>query len=369
MPSLKRYKTKYPGVFYIIGTSVSNKPERVYYIRYRKNGKSIEEPVGRQFRDNMTPAKANNIRSQKVEGERLPNIEKRKQDNEIKIEKSNRWTISRLWDEYKYRNPDQKGQSIDDLRFKKHLESLFGNKTPSEITQTEIDNFRLKLLKNKKKPATVSNILELLRRIINFSKKKQLTKGIDFIIEMPTVDNIKTEDLSPEQMINLLEVLRTDKNRDICGIMLMALYTGMRKSEILRLEWNHIDFEKGFITIVNPKGGKDQIIPLNDMARNVLKSHKKKKYKLVFPGKKGEVRKYLKHPLNRIKKAAKLPGDFRPLHGLRHTYASFLASTGQVDLYTLQVLLTHKSPQMTQRYAHLRDQTLKKASNLVNQLG
>jgi integrase len=56
------------------------------------------------------------------------------------------------------------------------------------------------------------------------------------------------------------------------------------------------------------------------------------------------------------------------LHGLRHTYASMLASSGQVDMYTLQKLLTHKSPQMTQRYAHLRDEALRRAANLAGDL-
>jgi integrase len=72
--------------------------------------------------------------------------------------------------------------------------------------------------------------------------------------------------------------------------------------------------------------------------------------------------------VNDIKKKAGLPKDFRPLHGLRHAYASMLASSGQVDMYTLQKLLTHKSPQMTQRYAHLRDETLKKAADLAGEL-
>jgi integrase len=45
-----------------------------------------------------------------------------------------------------------------------------------------------------------------------------------------------------------------------------------------------------------------------------------------------------------------------------------LASSGKVDLYTLQKLLTHKSPVMTQRYAHLRDETLRKASNLAGDI-
>ena len=65
---------------------------------------------------------------------------------------------------------------------------------------------------------------------------------------------------------------------------------------------------------------------------------------------------------------AGLPKDFRPLHGLRHAYASMLASSGLVDMYTLQKLLTHKSPVMTQRYAHLRDESLKKAADLAGEL-
>lgn len=42
-----------------------------------------------------------------------------------------------------------------------------------------------------------------------------------------------------------------------------------------------------------------------------------------------------------------------------------LALSGEVDIYTLQKLLTHKSPLITQRYAHLRDDALKRASTLV----
>jgi integrase len=45
-----------------------------------------------------------------------------------------------------------------------------------------------------------------------------------------------------------------------------------------------------------------------------------------------------------------------------------LASSGKVDMYVLQKLLTHKSPIMTQRYAHLRDETLKRASDLAGEL-
>jgi site-specific recombinase XerD len=72
--------------------------------------------------------------------------------------------------------------------------------------------------------------------------------------------------------------------------------------------------------------------------------------------------------VNQIKEAAGLPRDFRALHGLRHVYASMLASSGQVDLYTLQKLLTHKSLSMTQRYAHLRDHALREAADLAGNI-
>lgn len=69
--------------------------------------------------------------------------------------------------------------------------------------------------------------------------------------------------------------------------------------------------------------------------------------------------------MRRIKTKAGLPADFRPLHSLRHSFASYLASTGQVSMYELQKLLTHESPQMTQRYAHLHDDALRKASDVA----
>jgi len=45
-----------------------------------------------------------------------------------------------------------------------------------------------------------------------------------------------------------------------------------------------------------------------------------------------------------------------------------LASSGKVDMYTLQKLMTHKSSQMTQRYAHLRDETLREAADLAGDI-
>ncbi len=151
-------------------------------------------------------------------------------------------------------------------------------------------------------------------------------------------------------------------------MMLMALYTGMRKGEIFKLKWNDIDFNRGFITLKDPKGGTDQRIPLNNSTRLIVESQTRKDSEFIFPGQKNGPTKEMSIPFRCIRDNAKLPKDFRPMHGLRHVFASTLASSGQVDLYTLQKLLTHKTPSMVQRYAHLRDDAMMRASEVVGDM-
>jgi DNA-binding CsgD family transcriptional regulator len=88
MPAKKRIKTSYPGVYYSNGISSElGRIERAYCIRYRKNGELIEEKVGRQFSNNMTPAKAAKIRTEIIGGKRLPRREILVQKKRIKEKK------------------------------------------------------------------------------------------------------------------------------------------------------------------------------------------------------------------------------------------------------------------------------------------
>ncbi len=193
----------------------------------------------------------------------------------------------------------------------------------------------MKMLKAGKSPQTVKLTLALLRRLSNFGMKKRLCDGLPFTIELPQVNNIKTEDVSPDELDALLKAMDEDDNIQAANIMRMVLYTGMRRTELFKLKWTDIDETKGFITIRNPKGGLDQTIPLNDAARNLLKKHPSTGSEYVFPGRGGNQRVDIHHQVNRIRDWAGLPKDFRALHGLRHVFASMLASSGKVDLYTL----------------------------------
>jgi len=372
----KRVKTKYPGVYYrdaerIGGTGI----ERVYYIVFKKDGKTCEEKAGRQYADDMTPARAAHIRGERIEGKRQSPKELRKAVEERKKAEEGKWTIDRLWAEYKRQKPDLKGIATDESRYQKHIKPDFGDKEPQNILQLNIDRLRIVNMK-KRSPQTVKHILGLLKRIIKFGRMKGLCQNLPFAIEMPSVNNVKTEDLNPEQLNRLMKVLdefsnplsNLDHYIHAANMMKIALFTGMRRGELFKLQWKDIDFERGFIYIRDPKGGPSQVIPLNDGARAVLTSHIETGSPYVFPGKKGGLRTTISKPVNEIKKLAGLPEDFRPLHGLRHVYASMLASSGEVDLYVLQKLLTHKDHRMTQRYAHLRDFALKRAAGVADNI-
>lgn len=79
MPAQERHKTKYPGVYYINGKAIgSNKSERIFYIMYRKDGKQIHEKAGRQFQDDMTPARAATIRATRISDKQPSNKQKRR---------------------------------------------------------------------------------------------------------------------------------------------------------------------------------------------------------------------------------------------------------------------------------------------------
>ncbi len=363
---MPRIKTSYPGVYYREAERIGGRgKEKIYYIVFKKDGKTVEEKVGRHHVDNMTPARAAGIRAERIEGKRQSRKELRELAEKEKQEQAERWTITRLWEAYKV-NRAVKGIVQDENRYKLYIAPTFADKEPSDIVPLDVDRLRIKLSKTKSQN-TVHHVLELLRRIINFGVRSNLCRGLSFRMKMPSL-TFKTEDLTADQLKNLVNVLDQEKDIDVSNLMRLALLTGMRRGELFRLKWSDVNFQRGTVTIRNPKGGVDQTIPVSADAIGVLQGHPRTTSEYVFPGRGGSERTSIAKKVRKIAKEAGLPKDFRPIHGLRHVFASMLASSGQVDLYTIQKLLTHKSPVMTQRYAHLRDEAMRGAANIAGEI-
>jgi len=359
MPRQIRVSTKYSGVYFV---KLANH-DQSFFIRYKRNGTSVEEKAGRS-NQGWNAEKAYQLRTERMSGTSAAGNEL--QSNSDLLSQQD-WTFSKIFSEYLRLRNKLKGRANDIYRFKNYLEKEFANITPSCVTQDDIERFKHNLQNRELKPATIRHVLELLRRLANFAAKNNLCSGLSFKIQMPKVENYKTEELTNAQLQKLMQVLEEESDIQVSNLVRLALYTGMRRGELFNLNWGDIDFYNKTITVKSDKKGDQPTIPLNEMAEKVLveHAHTENGSKFVFPGRGGKKRTECKRPLLRIRKKAGLPDDFRILQGLRHVYASMLVSSGKVDLETLQSLLTQKSPLMTQRYAHLLDESRTNSENII----
>lgn len=366
MAKQTRNKTKYVGVFTVDSVSpATGKPDEIIYIRYKRGTKLIEEKVGRTSVDNMTVAKAAAIRSDRMRGKELPNAEKRAQEQAAKKAEEGRWTIVRLWESYmSAKTLSKKRAQADACRFRKYLEAPFGNKEPHEIDALSVARLTKKLKDAKLAPATVWGVLELLTRVINYGVNLGLSKPLGFKVEKPSLDNQKTEFMSDDQLRAYLKALDAEPDQDSAAFFRIMLLTGIRRGALLNLRWDDIDFEKSFVTLRGEvaKAGKTRKLPLAPAAVATLE-RLARRGEYVWPGRSGDgPREDFRRMGRRLRDKAGLPKDWRPCHGLRHHFATAMASSGEVDLYVLQRLLTHATPTMTQRYSHLTDAALQRAA-------
>ena len=109
---------------------------------------------------------------------------------------------------------------------------LWGRKSIPELTIHDIDKLRAKLEKAGKSPQTVKHVLTLAKRILNFALQKGYVDSIPSTlrITMPTVDNKVTENLTHEQVQNLLKALDEEPDQTLASLVRLALFTGMRRS-------------------------------------------------------------------------------------------------------------------------------------------
>ena len=353
MPKQTRRKTRHTGVFIVDLSS----GDQTFYIRYKREGKLIEERAGRK-KQGMTSAKANKIRAERISGKTESNVEKRKR-NQTQVR---RLDLDDLWEEYlKIKRDQVKAVSTDLSRYKNHISEIFGKKFPDEIYPLDIDWFTSEMSKTRS-PKTVSNILELLRRIINFGISKQLCPPISLKIRLPSVDNQRIEVLTDEQFSNLNEVWEEYPDQHIVNMHKLIAWTGMRPSESCRLKWEDIDLELGVLSKINTKSGKTVQLRLSKTVKQILESQKTLLQKeapgmadseFVFPrkdGKKREPNSWLKN-VREICNSAEIPGTFRPNYCLRDTIATTMLSNGaSVDEVGYQLGHEPGSPMM-KRYA------------------
>ena len=259
--------------------------------------------------------------------------------------------------------------------------SAFLNKTISEITVPDIEEWRSKQRNKGKKAASCNRNVGALRSMLNWAVSREIVADnpIAKLEPLKEIDsNRKVRYLTKDENDRLMAALDARESDVRKGrvygysqiplkgefadhlkpMVLISLNTGIRWGSLVSLQWGDVDLTGRSVTIraETAKSERQLIIPLNKTATETFRqwkeeSREKAAKALVFPSPiGGGVLDNVRKAWNGILKKAGIT-DFR-WHDMRHTFASNLVMSG-VDLNTVRELLGHADLKMTLRYAHL----------------
>lgn len=358
---------------------ISPKGTVKYYLYYRINGKQRNFFLGAA--NSLTPAQARDLAKEKS-GQVASGEDVQESRHEAKkLEAREGLTLTRFLDEH-YQdylialNPRTANQSFNSI---KNTFAHLGDKRLSDITARDIQEWYTQKRKQGRAPATMS------RTFMSF--KAALTRAVEWElldshsldkVKLVTEDNTRVRYLSSEEESALLTALdeRNDRLRTsgseklysdfIKPLVITAINTGARKSELLSLSWEDVSFENRYLTVKaeNAKSKKTRRIPLNDTVFNLLSKWRAQNPSqiYVFTPNHRDSAPLIQYPWQCLLKAADIT-NFR-FHDLRHHFASKLVTNG-VDLNTVRELLGHSDLKMTLRYAHLAPEHKAAAVNLI----
>lgn len=249
--------------------------------------------------------------------------------------------LLRYAEEKKGENPKGYEQSV-----KYRLQLLldrFDGMTLGEITHREVLRFAEDRWAQVK-PGTAQRDISTLRALMNKARREGYLETLPLFPKRKK-EKARTRWLTPDEEHRLLHAAVPRLRQ----LIVFAIDTGGRRSELLGLDWRYVDLDRSAITFIDTKNGEDRSVRLTGRARRVLLDIGPKPSGPVFLWN-GKSMHDCRSAFNRARSKAGLQ-DFR-FHDLRHTFASRLVQNG-VSIYEVMHLTGHKTLSMVQRYAHL----------------
>jgi len=358
---IKPPKTK--GIYYTKGKSRAGKEVKRYYVVFKCDGKVYEEAAKVLIDGGPETRPAENEREAALwRARRIEEVLRTKGHVRPLL------TVAELWAKWSEGKKGTRGFPSIESRYKMHVGRFFGSKVAEEICNFDVTRFRRDLEQHDLSPASVKFMMALLAQLLRWGGEQGLIQDPGLRFDYPKFDNQKTECMSPEQLARYWQTLDEWPDQHVASYFKIMLMTGIRRRALAAVRWEDLDLNRGFLTLraQTAKSGKAKSIPLPTAAIKIFEAMTDNGSIYVWPDSVGGFQDVGGVYGPRIREAAGLPEDFRPCHGLRHTFASMLASSGRVDLFTLQTMLTHATPAMTMRYSHLADDALRRAAAVAD---
>lgn len=213
------------------------------------------------------------------------------------------------------------------------------------------------------KPATINRMLALIRAILRRSVNEW--EWLDKIpyIKLRSENNNRTRFLTQGEANSLVKLLPAH----LGDMVTFSLATGLRQSNVTKLEWHYVDMERQhlYIPAEKSKSNKPLGIPLNAGAIAILEKRKGMHNRYVFTYRHKPIKQCTTKAWYKVLDKLGIE-DFR-WHDLRHTWASWHVQNG-TPLHELQKLGGWESHAMVLRYAHLSSEHLQNASERISNM-
>lgn len=268
-----------------------------------------------------------------------------------------------------YREDDQRSVT---------LKGFFGEKQLRDIKPMMIERFKRERLATPtmhdkperpkpRSPASVNRDLACLSKILSMAFDNELIDSNPMRrVRLLKENGSRERFITADEEVKLFAKL-TGRRDHIRSVVTVALNTGMRRGEILDLQWEHVNFIARTIFIARSKTGKTRTIPMNDIVFEELKALKQDAgtRDFVFSvSKTGLNIDSIKTGWRNACAAAGLV-DLR-FHDTRHTFATRLRANG-VHEWDIRDLLGHTTTRMTSVYTHQTPANLRQAVTTLGQ--
>lgn len=310
-----------------------------YYCRFQLNGER-HHFLCKGARDLGEARQAEAMYMVKIDKQQNGVMPREKKDVTMRV-------LYNLFDNYSKVN---KKSYSRDIYFIKVLKRSFSENQNAKFKMSDFENFKIKLLEDGKSVATVNKYLGILSKMYNLAVAEGLLdKNPLSDVKKFNEKNYKIRYLTKDEEIRLFSAV--DKYFPyLKPIIICALQTGMRKSEILNLRWDNIDFGFGFIELLETKSGKSRKIPISKTLTKVLQEIPRTSEYVFVNEATGLPYRDIHKSFATLLDKAKIK-KFR-FHDLRHTVATRLVEKG-VPLPVVQEILGHAKISTTMRYTHV----------------
>jgi integrase len=247
------------------------------------------------------------------------------------------------------KNPDRAVKAANWL-FDQHL-ARWRDRRLGMISRSEVRDLHAKV--GEKHKVSANRAVQFLRTLFNWALKVESWKGDNPATRISLYPEAsRTRFLLPDELPRFFKSLSLEKNLDLRDFVILSLFTGARRSDVLSMRWEHLDLKRGLWFVPMPKSRVPYTVPLMDEASQILASRRRMfSGEWVFPSTgKSEHLTDLKRSWKGLLKRSKLHG--LRIHDLRRTLGSWQAGAG-VSLPIIGKTLGHQSGDATQIYAQL----------------